>query len=60
MADPKRFSKEQVEYTNNHGTSPEQCSKCTHYLNPTTCDIVVGRINPDGWCNKFSSKRRAA
>lgn len=53
---PKRFSKEAVEYTDDHGKSPEYCQICGHYLNPTTCAIVVGRIRPQGWCNKFYYK----
>jgi hypothetical protein len=52
----RRYSKEETEYTDDHGTSPEQCSKCTYYANPTTCEIVVGRIRPEGWCNKFEAK----
>jgi len=51
-----RESKEQVDYTDDHGTSPEQCSNCKHYLNPTTCERVVGRINPNGWCKRWGKK----
>jgi hypothetical protein len=48
---PKYF-KASVRYTDDHGDSPEQCSKCAHYL-PSACKIVEGRIRPDGWCNQF-------
>lgn len=55
----KQFSKTTVRYTDDHGASPEQCSKCVHYVNPTTCEIVVGRIRPEGWCNKFEAMKGA-
>ena len=45
--------KAEVAYTDDHGTSDEQCSKCEHYCNPTTCDIVAGIIRPTGWCKRF-------
>ncbi len=48
-----KLSKSDVEYSDDHGSSDEQCSRCAHYVNPTTCRIVAGRINPEGWCNQF-------
>ena len=42
-----------VGYTDDHGSSNEQCSKCAHYVDRTTCDIVIGKINPGGWCRKY-------
>jgi High potential iron-sulfur protein len=42
-------SKESTDYTNS-GSKTEHCSNCTHYLNPTTCEVVVGKIVPGGWC----------
>lgn len=48
-----RYDKEEVKYTDDHGTSSEQCSKCSYYAAPTVCRIVIGRIKPGGWCNKF-------
>ena len=58
----KKFSKREVAYTDDHGASDEQCSKCTHYVDRVTCAIVVGMIRPGGWCKKFkretANKRR--
>jgi hypothetical protein len=48
-----KYSKASVRYTDDHGDSPEQCSKCAHYLPPSECKIVDGRIRPKGWCNQF-------
>lgn len=55
---PQRFSKDSVKYTDS-GTDAEHCSICTHYLNPTTCAIVVGRIVPRGWCEKFEKQTQS-
>jgi hypothetical protein len=51
-----KYPKSAVQYTDDHGSSSEQCSKCEYYLNRTTCKIVAGEINPGGWCNKFERK----
>jgi hypothetical protein len=47
------YTKNEVHYTDDHGTSSEQCSKCRHYDAPARCDIVEGKIKPGGWCNRF-------
>jgi len=44
--------KEQVSYTD-HGTKAEHCSICTHFIGPATCEVVLGRVSPQGWCNQF-------
>ena len=56
----KLLPKSEVHYTSDHGRLSEQCSKCRHYVNPTSfrgvmgvCVIVAGRIDPDGWCDRF-------
>ena len=41
---PKQFSKRDVGYTDDHGDSPEQCSKCEHFGEPSSCEIVAGEI----------------
>ena len=48
-----KFPKFAVRYTDDHGDSSEQCSKCTHYVGRNLCDIVQGLVKPGGWCNKF-------
>ena len=48
-----KFSKDAVEYTDDHGSSNEQCSKCEYWVNSTTCKIVRGMIRNTGWCNRF-------
>ena len=47
-----KYPKFAVRYTDDHGDSNEQCSKCEYYVK-RTCEIVMGTISPNGWCNKF-------
>lgn len=48
-----RETKEAVAYIDEHGSSDEQCSKCVYFVDATTCEIVIGKINPNGWCRRF-------
>ncbi len=34
----------------------KQCSGCQHFEAPSTCRIVDGEINPNGYCILFSKK----
>lgn len=56
---PTKVSQSSVSYTD-HGSPTEHCSLCTHYLNPTTCALVVGRIRPEGWCKLFAKRKEVA
>jgi hypothetical protein len=49
------YAKKDVKYTDDHGDSPEQCSKCAWWLGDKTCQVVVGKIKPEGWCMKYVS-----
>lgn len=49
----KKFTKKETRYTDDHGDSPEQCSKCGHYVSRTECRVLIGDIVPGGWCQKF-------
>jgi hypothetical protein len=52
------YNKKVVRYTDDHGSSNEQCSKCKYFEHPRSCEIVIGAIKPGGWCNKY--KKSAA
>jgi hypothetical protein len=49
-----KLSKSAVKYVDDHGASSERCAKCVHYLGRAACQIVAGRIDPEGWCNRFN------
>lgn len=52
-----KFVKRLVEYTDDHGTSSEQCSKCKYFIDPHSCKRVVGSISPEGWCKLFKREK---
>jgi hypothetical protein len=33
-----------------------KCSACTHFRAPASCQLVAGKISPDGWCKLFAAK----
>ncbi len=32
------------------------CSICSNFVAPSSCKLVEGSINPDGWCGLFKPK----
>jgi len=48
----KKASKDAVDYTD-HGTYKEHCSKCAHYVDGGTCEVVEGDVAAGGWCKRF-------
>jgi len=49
----RRFSKKEVAYTPDHGSSSECCEACFYQQSETVCRIVSGDITPDGWSRRF-------
>jgi hypothetical protein len=46
-----KLSKEESGYLERpEGTS---CSKCLRFIEPNSCDVVMGTISPSGCCNQF-------
>ena len=33
-----------------------KCSGCVNFIAPSSCKIVDGTINPDGWCVAYAPK----
>jgi hypothetical protein len=33
----------------------QRCGRCMHFLEPDGCEIVTGRISPQGWCRYFEA-----
>ncbi len=50
-----KVPKKSVSYrdTPNGGNS---CSVCGNFVAPSSCLLVEGPINPDGWCGLFKQK----
>lgn len=57
--DRDKFTKQEVRYQSRPNDG-ERCSDCRHFLPPRACEGVSGVISKDGWCRRFSRKRKAA
>ena len=49
-----RVDKEVVDY--GRGMKSAHCAICTHFRPPQSCEKVVGKISPQGWCKLFRKK----
>jgi hypothetical protein len=34
----------------------QQCSTCSHFQSPSSCQLVDGTISPNGWCALYQKK----
>jgi secreted PhoX family phosphatase len=34
----------------------QQCSTCSHFQAPSSCQVVEGSISPNGWCALYTKK----
>ena len=50
-----RFTKAASRYMN-HPNGPERCAGCRHFQAPGSCEVVMGRISPHGWCKWFRGR----
>lgn len=56
-AQSTKLSKTQVQYQQ-QPKGEQQCSKCMHYIaDSSTCKLVEGPINPNGWCTLWAQKQ---
>lgn len=39
----------------NHPNRSQRCGACMHFRPPDSCEIVTGRISPQGWCRYFEA-----
>ena len=35
---------------------PQECDNCLHFVAPSSCKMVDGKINPKGWCQLYAPK----
>jgi hypothetical protein len=50
-----KISQAQVQYQQSPKDG-QHCSICVNFIAPSSCAIVSGKINPDGWCIAFAPK----
>ena len=51
-----KVSKEQVKYQEKP-KGDQKCSNCINFIEPDSCKLVAGKINPNGWCILWAKKR---
>jgi hypothetical protein len=37
-----------------HPNGGRRCALCAHFQQPNSCQLISGRISPDGWCRVFA------
>lgn len=47
-----RFTKMASHYQS-HPNGDARCGACRHFQPPGSCEVVMGHINPHGWCKWF-------
>ena len=35
---------------------PQECDNCLHFVPPSSCKMVAGKINAKGWCQLYAPK----
>ena len=43
-------NKKQFKYQDKPDKSGKKCSQCRLFRAPSACQVVTGKISPDGWC----------
>jgi len=51
----QKASKEAVKYQESPNNG-QKCSDCTYFQAPSSCGVVDGPINPNGWCSLYNKK----
>ena len=52
IADGGKVSKLEANYTD-HAVGQDECHRCKNFMSPSSCYIVEGIINPEGWCKYY-------
>jgi len=51
---PRNVPKDVARYQNRPNRG-QRCGRCMYFLEPDGCEIVTGRISPQGWCRYFEA-----
>jgi hypothetical protein len=49
-------NKAQFKYQDKPGKGGEKCSGCKLFKPPAACQVVTGKISPNGWCVAWAKK----
>jgi hypothetical protein len=57
-ADDSGGTKAQYKYVTHAGPAGQKCSGCALFKAPASCQIVKGKISPNGYCIAYSPKAK--
>jgi hypothetical protein len=49
-------NKKQFKYQDKPGAHGQKCSGCRLFRPPSGCQVVTGKISPNGWCTAWVKK----
>jgi len=49
-------NKKQFKYQDKPGKSGQKCSGCRLFRPPAGCQVVTGKISPNGWCIAWAKR----
>lgn len=52
MAKPRPVSKTRARYQDKPNDI-QSCASCAQFKAPDHCNVVIGKVSPDGWCALF-------
>jgi hypothetical protein len=58
-AQPARATTKLTQKAANYQSTPKgnaHCNNCGLWIAPTDCKVVVGPVNPTGWCSLYAAK----
>jgi hypothetical protein len=57
-ADDSGGTKAQYKYINQPGPKGQKCAGCALFKAPSSCQIVKGKISPNGYCIAYAPKSK--
>ncbi|WP_405054934.1 high-potential iron-sulfur protein [Vulcanimicrobium alpinum] len=51
-------NKKQFKYQDKPGKGGAKCSTCSLFKPPHGCQVVTGKISPNGWCVAYAKKAK--
>jgi hypothetical protein len=57
-ADDSGGTKAQYKYVTHPGPAGQKCSGCALFKAPASCQIVKGKISPNGYCIAYAPKAK--
>jgi hypothetical protein len=56
--DAGKMAKSVVQYRYHWASNGNHCGICANFLPPESCQLVAGKIDPNGYCTAFAAKKK--